>query len=231
MKIEVIASTRKLQGTGASRRLRRANKVPGVIYGGDKPVSVIEIDHNPLFHAMRKEAFHASILDMKLDGASEQVLLRDYTMHAFKQQIQHIDFQRVDPKKPIHIRVPLHFLNAADSPAAKAAGAMISHVANDIEVACLPKDLPEFIEVDLKELQAGSSVHVADLKLPSGVRAVLHGKENPVVVTAIVRGKEEEVVDTAAPTAAEVPATAQKKPEAAAAAPAKDAKAGGDKKK
>jgi large subunit ribosomal protein L25 len=230
MKIEVIASTRKLQGTGASRRLRRANKVPGVIYGGDKAVSVIEIDHNPLFHAMRKEAFHASILDMKLDGAAEQVLLRDYTMHPFKQQIQHIDFQRVDAKKEIHIRVPLHFLNAAESQAVKFGGAMVSHVANDIEIACLPKDLPEFVEVDLKDIAAGHSVHVADLKLPAGVRAVLHGKENPVVATAMVRGKEEEVVvEAAAPAAAEVPATAQKKPAEAAAAPAKDAK-GGDKK-
>ncbi|HEY4373195.1 MAG TPA: 50S ribosomal protein L25/general stress protein Ctc [Burkholderiales bacterium] len=231
MKIEVIASTRKLQGTGASRRLRRANKVPGIIYGGDKPATMIEIEHNPLFHAMRKEAFHASILDMKLDGSGEQVLLRDYTMHPFKQQIQHIDFQRVDAKKEIHIRVPLHFLNAAESAAVKVGGAMVSHVANDIEVACLPKDLPEFVEVDLKELQANSSVHVTDLKLPAGVRAVLHGKENPVVATAITRGKEEEVVAADAPTAADVPATAQKKPEAAAAAPAKDAKGGGDKKK
>ena len=230
MKIEVIASTRKLQGTGASRRLRRANKVPGVIYGGDKPVSVIEIDHNPLFHAMRKEAFHASILDMKLDGVAEQVLLRDYSMHAFKQQIQHIDFQRVDPKKPIHIRVPLHFINAAESQAVKFGGAMVSHVMNDIEIACLPKDLPEFIEVDLIEIAAGHSVHVNDLKLPAGVRVVTHGKENPAVATAMTRGKEEEVVvDAAAPTAADVPATAQKKPADAAAAPAKDAK-GGDKK-
>ncbi|MDB5803874.1 MAG: ribosomal protein [Betaproteobacteria bacterium] len=230
MKIEVIASTRKLQGTGASRRLRRANKVPGVIYGGEKQPQSIEIDHNPLFHAMRKEAFHASILEMTLDGAAEQVLLRDYVMHPFKQQIQHIDFQRVDAKKDIHIRVPLHFLNAAESQAVKFGGAMVSHVANDIEIACLPKDLPEFIEVDLKDIAAGHSVHVADLKLPAGVRAVLHGKENPVVATAVVRGKEEEVVaEAAAPTAADVPATAQKKPADAAAAPAKDAK-GGDKK-
>jgi large subunit ribosomal protein L25 len=223
MKIEVIASTRKVQGTGASRRLRRANKVPGIIYGGDKPATMIEIDHNPLFHAMRKEAFHASILDMKLDGAGEQVLLRDYTMHPFRQQIQHIDFQRVDPKKEIHIKVPLHFLNAAESDAVKFGGAMISHVVNEIEVACLPKDLPEFIEVDLKNIPAGGSIHAKELKLPAGVRVVTHGKEDPVVATAQVRGAVEEEVDTAAPTAAEVPATAQKKPEAAAAAPAKDA--------
>jgi large subunit ribosomal protein L25 len=153
-------------------------------------------------------------------------------MHPFRQQIQHIDFQRVDPKKPIHLRVPLHFLNAAESEAVKFGGAMVSHVLNEVEVACLPKDLPEFIEVDLKDIAAGHSIHVADLKLPAGVRIVTHGKENPVVATATVRGKEEEVVvDAAAPAAAEVPATAQKKPADAAAAPAKDAKAGGDKKK
>jgi large subunit ribosomal protein L25 len=223
MKIEVIASTRKVQGTGASRRLRRANKVPGIIYGGEnKPATMIEIDHNPLFHAMRKEAFHASILDLKLDGAAEQVLLRDYTMHPFRQQIQHIDFQRVDPKKEIHIKVPLHFMNGAESEAVKFGGAMISHVVNEIEVACLPKDLPEFIEVDLKNIPAGGSIHAKELKLPAGVRVVTHGKEDPVVATAQVRGAVEEEVSSAAPTAAEVPATAQKKPEAAA-APAKDA--------
>jgi len=233
MKIEVVASTRKLQGTGASRRLRCANKVPGVIYGGDKPVSIIEIEHNPLFHAMRKEAFHASILDMKLDGAPEQVLLRDYTMHPFKQQIQHIDFQRVDPKKEIHIRVPLHFKNAAESQAVKFGGALVSHVMNDIEIVCLPKDLPEFIEVDLIDIASGHSVHVKDLKFPAGVRPLIGAKENPVVATAIVRGKEEEVVAVVeAPVAAEVPATAQKKPpEAAGAAPAKDGKGGGGEKK
>jgi large subunit ribosomal protein L25 len=173
---------------------------------------------------MRKEAFHASILEMKLDGVPEQVLLRDYQMHAFKQQIQHIDFQRVDAKREIHIRVPLHFINAAESQAVKFGGALVSHVMNDIEIACLPKDLPEFIEVDLIDIAAGHSVHVKDLKLPTGVRVITHGKENPAVATAMTRGKEEEVVvDAAAPTAAEVPATAQKKPADAAAAPAKDA--------
>ncbi|MBL8382013.1 MAG: 50S ribosomal protein L25/general stress protein Ctc [Burkholderiales bacterium] len=232
--MEVIASTRKLQGTGASRRLRRAGKVPGVVYGGDKPAAVIELDHNPLFHAMRKEAFHASILDLKIDGNAEQVLLRDYQMHAFRQQIQHIDFQRVDANREIHIRVPLHFVNAELSQAVKFGGAIVSHVMNEVEIACLPRDLPEFIEVDLKDITAGHAVHVKDLKLPAGVRVVAHGADNPVVASAMVPGaaKEEE---NAAPAAADVPATAQKKPADAApakgAAPAKAAPAKKDAKK
>jgi large subunit ribosomal protein L25 len=245
MKIEVVATSRKAQGTGASRRLRNSGFVPGIIYGGDKPASQIEIEHNPLFHAMRKEAFHASILDLKLDGAVQPVLLRDYQMHAFKQQIQHIDFQRVDANKPIHMKVPLHFVNAEISPAFKLSGALISHVMNDVQIACLPKDLPEFILVDLKDLSTGHSIHLKDVALPAGVRVIVHGSDNPVVANAVVRGAEEEVVAADAPTAADVPATAQKAPADAAAgkdgkaaggkdakaAPAKDAKAAPAKKK
>ena len=245
MKIEVVASSRKAQGTGASRRLRNSGFVPGIVYGGDKPAAQIEIEHNPLFHSMRKEAFHASILDLKLDGTLQPVLLRDYQMHAFKQKIQHIDFQRVDANKEIHIKVPLHFLNAEISPAFKLSGALISHVMNDVQIACLPKDLPEFIVVDLKELSTGHSIHLKDVTLPSGVRVIVHGNDNPVVANAVVRGAEEEVAAADAPTAGDVPATAQKAPDAAAGkdgkpaaggkdakgAPAKDAKAAPAKKK
>ena len=229
MKIEVVATTRKAQGTGASRRLRKSGLVPGIVYGSDKPAAQIEIEHNPLFHAMRKEAFHASILDLKLDGTVQPVLLRDYQMHAFRQQIQHIDFQRVDANREIHMKVPLHFVNAEVSPAVKLSGALVSHVLNDLEIACLPKDLPEFIEVDLKTLAAGHSIHLKDVALPAGVRAVTHGNDNPVIAAAIVRGGAEEEAATDAPTAADVPATAQKAPAEAAGkdgkAPAKDAKA------
>jgi large subunit ribosomal protein L25 len=224
MKIEVIASTRTLQGTGASRRLRRAGRVPGVVYGGETPAAAIEIDHNPLFHAMRKEAFHASILDLKIDGAVQQVLLRDYQMHAFKQQIQHIDFQRVEANREIHIRVPFHFVNAENSQAVKFGGAVVSHVMNDVEIACLPKDLPEFIEVDLKDIAAGHSFHIKDLALPAGVRVITHGNDNPVIASASVLGGEKEE-EPAAAAAAEVPATAQKKPADAAAAAKAPAKA------
>ena len=241
MKIEVVATTRKAQGTGASRRLRNSGFVPGIIYGGSTPAAQIEIEHNPLFHAMRKEAFHASILDLKLDGVVQPVLLRDHQMHAFRQQIQHIDFQRVDANQEIHMKVPLHFTNTDISPAVKQLGALISHVMNDIQIACLPKDLPEFIVVDLKELSTAHPVHLKEIAFPAGVRPLLtRGNDNPVVVTAIVRGVEEEVVTADAPVAGDVPATAQKAPADAAAAgkdgkasakdakaaPAKDAKAG-----
>jgi large subunit ribosomal protein L25 len=172
---------------------------------------------------MRKEAFHASILDLKIDGAVQPVLLRDYQMHAFRQQIQHIDFQRVDANREIHIRVPFHFVNAEISQAVKFGGAIVSHVMNDVEIACLPKDLPEFLEVDLRDISAGHAFHIKDLKLPAGVRVIVHGNDNPVIASATVPGGEKDDADTAAPSAADVPATAQKKPADAggAKAPAK----------
>ena len=150
--MKVVATTRSAQGTSASRRLRRTGKVPGIVYGSaDTPVS-IELDHNDLFHSLRKEAFHSSILDLEIDGsAASSVLLRDVQMHPFKQQVLHIDFQRVAANEKIHVRVPLHYINAEGSPAVKISANVISHVMNDIEVICLPKDLPEFLEIDLGE--------------------------------------------------------------------------------
>lgn len=226
--MKVIATKRTAQGTGASRRLRRSGRVPGIVYGGRGEPAYIEVDHNPLFHALRKEKFHASILDMELDGAPERVLLRDFQMHPYKPQVLHVDFQRVSEDQPIHMRVPLHFVGQENAPAVKLAGGLISHVLSEVDVACLPKDLPEFIEVDLSNLHAHETIRVLDLKLPAGVKPVLKGKENPVVVSVSTKG-EEVVEETAAPVAAaEVPATAQKAPAAPAAAAEK--KAGGDKK-
>lgn len=213
MKVE--ATSRTLQGTGASRRLRRAEKVPGIVYGGtEKPVS-IELDHNGLFHAMRKESFHASVLDLEIDGKSAgQVLLRDFQMHPFRQIVMHVDFQRVDPTKALHKKVPLHFRNQEFSPAVKTSAAIISHIRAELDIRCLPKDLPEFIEVDLSELKGGETLHVSQLALPVGVEAVLHGNEDPAVVAAVMpRG------------AAEEPAAEAAAPAAPAAAPAKAAPA------
>lgn len=227
--MKVTATTRSAQGTSASRRLRRADKVPGIIYGGKVQPTAIEVDHNPLFHALRKEKFHASILEMDLDGKSERVLLRDFQMHPYKPQVLHVDFQRVAEDEAIHMRVPLHFVGEENSPAVKLNAAIISHVLSQVDVACLPRDLPEFIEVDLSGIKSTDVLKVSDLKMPAGVKPVLRGKENPVVVTVSVPGAQAEEESSAAPTpAADVPATAQKAPPAAA--PAGAAK-GGDKKK
>jgi len=220
--MKVVASKRNGQGTGASRRLRHDGKVPGVLYGGDGAAQAIEVEHNPLFHALRKEKFHASILDMELDGKSERVLLRDFQMHPYKAQVLHIDFQRVSENQKIHMRVPLHFFGQDDSPAIKLGGGLINHVMSEVDVACLPKDLPEYIEVDLSGLEAHQTVRVLDLKMPAGVMPVLKGKENPVIAAVSTHGEQEEEVEAevAAPiAAADVPATAQKAPVAAPAAP------------
>ena len=225
MKIALKATTRNAQGTGASRRLRRADKVPGIIYGGSKDASVIELDHNDIYHKLRLEAFHASILDMELDGKAEQVLLRDVQMHAWKQIVMHVDFQRVDPSKKIHMKVPLHFINADIAPGVKLSSGIVSHIINELDIACLPKDLPEFIEVDLKDLAAGHSIHISNLKMPAGVESVaLHRKEDKSVATIIIpRAVASEEDANAQVAAADVPAANQKAKEEEA--PKKDDKA------
>jgi large subunit ribosomal protein L25 len=184
MEIEIIAAKRELQGTGASRRLRHAGKVPGIVYGGTTAPVQIELDHNALYHSLRKEAFHASVLTMNIDGAKESVLLRDAQWHPYKQQVLHVDFQRVDKTHKIHVKVPLHFLNADVAPGVKTGGGKVSHVMTEIDVSCLPGNLPEFIAVDLSGLELGHSVHVAELKLPEGVELVAHVlHENPAVAS------------------------------------------------
>ena len=189
MLLEFNAQKRSLQGTGASRRLRKAGRVPGVVYGGEAAAQAIDIDHNEIWHKLRQEVFHSSILTLKLDGATESVLLRDVQMHPFKRQILHLDFQRVDAKQAIRQKVPLHFINSEIAPGVKLQGGIVSHVINEIEVKCLPADLPDFIEVDVQELSAGHSIHLSALKMPKGVEAVPHKGEDPVVVTiAIPRG-------------------------------------------
>lgn len=217
MAIEVVAIPRSLQGTGASRRLRNSGRTPGIIYGGGKPAQPIELDHNALSHHLKMEAFHASILTMKVGKDSEQVLLRDVQMHPWRQMVQHVDFQRVAANEKIHVKVPLHFINAEVAPGVKLGHGIISHVLNDIEITCLPKDLPEFVEVDLGHLELGHSIHLADLKLPEGVESVQFKRgDNQVVATITVPGgaKEEEEEAAAAAAAATpasaVPATAQK---------------------
>ena len=205
--MKFVAFERAKQGTGASRRLRISGKTPGIVYGGGTEPQLIEVDHNALWHALKKEAFHASILEMELAGNVSKVLLRDVQYHPFRQLVQHIDFQRVDARTRLTMKVPLHFKGEEESSAVKLDHNLVNHVMTELEVNCLPAELPEFIEVDLSGLTKNATVHVNDIKLPRGVKFVSHGKLNPVVVSAVSPRVEEE----AAPAA---------EGEAAAAAPA-----------
>ncbi|MCX7627116.1 MAG: 50S ribosomal protein L25/general stress protein Ctc [Methylophilaceae bacterium] len=190
MQIEIIANKRDAKGSGASRRLRRAGKVPGIVYGAGKDAICIELDHKALFMQFRHEAFHSSILTLNLDGKKEQVLLRDYQMHPVRSEILHVDFQRVSANQKIHVKVPLHFVNADIAPGVKLAHGIVTHIMTEAEVSCLPKDLPEFIEVDLSNLQAGHSIHLSEIKLPKGVEFVqlAHGDDAAVVSIPMPRG-------------------------------------------
>ena len=198
MEITIVANKREAKGTGASRRLRRAGKVPGVVYGADKDAVSVEFDHKALFLEFRHEAFHASILSLELDGKKEQVLLRDYQMHPVRNTIQHIDFQRISASEKIHVKVPLHFINADTAPGVKLGGGIVAHVLTEADVSCLPKDLPEFIEVDLGKMEIGQSVHLSEIALPKGVEFVqlTHGTDTAVATLSKPRVAvvEEEVV-------------------------------------
>ena len=206
--MKFVAFERTLQGTGASRRLRNADKVPGIVYGAGQP-AMIELDHNALFFALKKEAFHSSILEMELAGKTEQVLLRDYQMHAFRPIVLHVDFQRVDATTKITKKVPLHFVGEENSPAVKTDKCLVNHVVTEVQIQCLASQLPEFIEVDLSELQKGQSLHTDDIKLPQGAKIVTHGKKNPVIVSVTAQAAEEEEA-APAPVVVAAPAPAKK---------------------
>ena len=225
--MKVVAETRKLTGSGASRRLRRAAKVPGILYGANAAPTQIAVDHNPLYHSLRVEAFHASILDMELDGKTEKVVLRDVQWHPYKPQVLHIDFQRVAADQKITMSVPLHFKNQEVSPAVKEQKAIVNHVLTEIEVSCLPANLPEFIEIDLSGLTLEHSVHLSAVKLPNGVTAVVNPGSDPVVASAsmVVASKADAAEDEAKAAAAAAAAAATTKGGAKpAAAPAPAAK-------
>ncbi|AOW14552.1 50S ribosomal protein L25/general stress protein Ctc [Hydrogenophaga crassostreae] len=183
--MQFVAFERAKQGTGASRRLRITGRTPGIVFGGDAEPTNIELDHNALWHALKKEAFHASILDMELDGKVHKVLLRDVQYHPFKQLVLHIDFQRVDAKTRVHKKIPLHFINADESPAVKIDNCVISHAMTEIEVECLAMQLPEHIEVDLANIVKGQTIHARELTMPKNVKRVTHGRTNLTVVNAV----------------------------------------------
>ncbi|GAB2722207.1 MULTISPECIES: 50S ribosomal protein L25/general stress protein Ctc [Comamonas] len=179
--MNVVAFARAKQGTGASRRLRNSGRTPGIIYGAAAEPQLIEVDHNSLWYALKKEAFHASVLELDLDGAKSQVLLRDVQYHPYKQLVLHIDFQRVDANTALTMKVPVHFSGAEESPAVKIDKCLVTPVVTEIQVICMPKDLPEFIAVDLSKLEKGSTVHLKDIALPKGVK--LAAQTNPALVS------------------------------------------------
>ena len=209
--MKFVAFERAMQGTGASRRLRITGRTPGIVYGGTGEPILIELDHNALWHAIKKEAFHASILEMELAGKEQKVLLRDLQMHPYKQQVLHIDFQRVEARTRLTMKVPLHYSGEEESPAVKAENCLVNHVLTDLTISCFPADVPESIDIDLSGLKKGSPLHLKDIKLPKGVKFVAKGQDNPVLVSvsAIVEEVEAAPADGAA-----------------APADAKDAKAG-----
>ena len=191
--MKFVAFERAKQGTGASRRLRNAGKVPGIVYGGEGEPQLFELDHNALWQAIKKEAFHSTVLDMELAGKTAKVLLRDLQIHPFKQQILHIDFQRVSAKQKIHMKIPLHYSGQEESNAVKIDKALVNHILNELEVSCLPADLPEAINIDLSKLEKGATLTLKDIALPKGVEPVLHGHtaEDTVLVSVVMPAAEE----------------------------------------
>jgi len=201
MKIEISANPRKEQGTSASRRLRHAGRIPGVVYGGGKDAVAIDLDHKQIYFLLKNEdvpRFHSVPGHRRQEGKT--LLLRDYQMHSVKQQVLHIDFQRVSATEKIHMKVPLHFAGAENSPGVKLSHGVASHIVTEAEVSCLPKNLPEFIEVDLSNLQAGHSVHLSEIKLPKSVEFVdlIHGDDKAVATIVVPRGAKEAAAETAA---------------------------------
>ncbi len=200
--MKVIAYTRAEIGTGASRRLRAAGMAPGIVYGGNSEPVSIKLDHNALFYALKREAFHSSILDLEIDGKEEKVLLRDFQVHAYKPLVLHVDFQRVDANQEITVKVPLHFMNEESSPAGKTG--VVHHAITELEITCLPADLPAFIEVDLANLEIGQAVRLTDLTLPKGVVVTSHD-ESQSIVTATAADVAEPIEEESTTEASSAP--------------------------
>lgn len=232
-KFEVEATVRQVIGKGASRRLRREEKVPSIVYGGGKQPASLTLEHNKIAKSLENEAFYSHILTLKTGSESERVILKGVQRHPYKPRILHVDFQRVRADEKLHMHVPLHFLGGEQAPGHKDDGGLISHIMSDVEVACLPDNLPEYLELDISDMKVNDIKHLSDIKLPNGVEivALLHNNDKPVVSIHMPRVEEEEVIPTEAPVApAEVPAMAQKTPEELAAAQAEKAAEKKDKK-
>lgn len=211
-KFELEADVRHVRGKGASRRLRRDEKVPGIVYGGGKEPVSLTFEHKHVSKALQSEAFYSHILTLKSGGENERVILKDVQRHPFKPRIVHVDFQRIRADEKLHMHIPLHFINADKAPGLKEGG-QISHVESDVQVSCLPDNLPEYLELDLGNMALNQILHLSDIPLPNGVELVdlTHGNDKPVVTMHVPRVEEEPVIETEAPAApAEVPAIEQK---------------------
>ncbi|NOY16494.1 MAG: 50S ribosomal protein L25/general stress protein Ctc [Gammaproteobacteria bacterium] len=203
----IIAEMRDVRGTGASRRLRRAGKIPAVLYGAGKKTVVLSLNHNSLHHNLEDESFHSSILTVEIEGKKEKAILRDVQMHAFKQLIMHIDLQRISAKDKIHMNVPFHFTGGEDAPGVKVESGIVSHLMTELEIICLPADLPEFIPIDISGLNLGDSIHLSEITLPDSVESTIqtHGGDDLAVVTIVaVRGTSEDEEETEAEEGEEV---------------------------
>jgi large subunit ribosomal protein L25 len=221
-KFQLEAVARANVGKGASRRLRHENAVPAIVYGGDREPANVTIQHHHLMHALQSEAFFASIVTLKVDGKDEHVIIKDLQRHPAKPRLLHADFQRVSANKPLHMNIPLHFINE-DTAVGFKAGGQVAHLMTKLDISCLPKDLPEYIEVDIQDLELGASLHISDLKLPPGVHSIAlsHGERGDLAVVAIQAPRR---VETEIPVAAAEGATEAAAPAAGdkAAAPAAD---------
>lgn len=197
---ELIAEKREVKGTGASRRLRHAGKIPAIIYGAGKNSEMVSLDYNKVFHLLENEAFHTSIVDVKHNGKTEQVILREVQHHPFKQLIMHMDLQRISVSEKIHMQVPIHFIGEDEAPGVKLESGIVSRLINEVDVSCLPSELPEFLGVDVSEMKLHDSLHLSDIKLPEGVTLTAlayEGDDLAVVTIAAVRGsvEDEEAVE------------------------------------
>jgi len=184
---EIIAEPREDMGKGASRRLRREGKVPGVVYGANKDAASIMVKQNEIFHHLENEAFYSHILTLQVGKAKEKVVLKDLQRHPYKPVVLHLDLLRIDENETLTMRVPLHFINEDICIGVKQDGGVVSHVMTDLEIVCLPKDLPEYIEVDVAEVNVGEGIHLSDLKLPEGteIAALLHGGDAAQIVATV----------------------------------------------
>ena len=203
-KIELNAEPRTDMGKGASRRLRKSGLVPAIIYGGDAEPTSISLTHNEFFHQLENEAIYTQVLSLKVGKDNNDVILRDLQRHPYKSLIMHADFQRIDKKKALHVTVPLHFINEDICHGVKQEGGLLNHLATEVEISALPKDLPEYLELDVKDLKLGESLHLSDIVCPDGVEivALTHGEDHDTGIAAVSKTRDTSADDEAADEAA-----------------------------